>query len=549
MSKKQIVFDKDVREKVLNGITILAKSVGSTLGPSGKCVAIQNQYGAPTITKDGVTVAKSISVEDIFEDLGIQLVKEVASQTANVAGDGTTTATVLVEAIYREGLKYITAGYDAQQLKREIDDAVAFVLENVKAQAKPVTTAAEIEQVAAISANGDKEIGKMIADAFEKVGPDGMVTVEPGDKAETYLNIVTGMQFDRGYCSPYFVTDVEAMNCTLERAAVLLYDRKISNVNEILPICQYAAKSKVPLVIIAEDVDGEALSTLVVNRIRGNLSVCAIRAPEYGQQRKYALEDLGKLLGCKVISEDTGTKIENVADPMYLGVVDKIIITRDSTTIIKNKPEEGFAEYVAVLKEQVKNVKSDYEKDKLQKRIAKLAGGIGVIKVGAVTEAAMKEKKDRVDDAFHATKAAIQEGIVPGGGIALLNVVNLLWGRFGTGGRIIEKALKSPIQKMLNNAGINPDIVINKIIGEPVTEGLGVFTDKTEVSKAWNVIGYNILNRLYVDMIHEGIIDPAKVTRTALENAASIAGLLLTTECMIVDMPDTRPQLVMPNMG
>jgi len=539
-NKKQIVFDKDVREKILKGITILAKSVGSTLGPSGKCVAIQNQYGSHTITKDGVTVAKSISVEDPFEDLGIQLIKEVASQTANVAGDGTTTATILVEAIYKEGLKYLTAEYDAQQLKREIDAAVTFVLGKVKEQSQPVTTSAAIEQVATISANGDKEIGKMLAEAFEKVGPDGMVTVEPGDKAETYLNLVTGMQFNRGYTSPYFVTDVDSMTCTYERAAVLLYDKKISNVNEILPVLQYAAKQKVPLILIAEDIEGEALSTLVVNRIRGNIAVCGIKAPEYGQQRKYALEDLAKLLGCKVISEDTGQKLENVTDAMYLGVADKIIVTRDSTTIIKKTPEEGFQEYVAALREQVKHATSDYEVMKLQGRIAKLVGGIGVIKVGAVTEAAMKEKKDRVDDAFHATKAAIQEGVVPGGGIALLNIVHMISTEFGTGGRIVQKAIAAPIQKMLSNAGLDPAIYINR---------LEVLQDAAQANGTWNVEGYNILTRTYVDMFAAGIVDPAKVTRTALENAASIAGLLLTTDCMIVDMPDDRPQLVMPNMG
>jgi chaperonin GroEL len=540
MSKKQIVFDKDVREKVLTGITILAKSVGSTLGPSGKCVAIQNQYGSPTITKDGVTVAKSISVEDPFEDLGIQLVKEVASQTADVAGDGTTTATILVESLYKEGLKFITAGYDAQQLKREIDAAVQFVLGKVKEQSKPVTTSEEIQQVATISANGDKEIGKLLAEAFEKVGPDGMVTVEHGDKAETYLNLVTGMQFNRGYASPYFVTDVDTMTCTYEKAAVLLYDKKITNVNEILPVLQYVAKQKIPLVIVAEEVEGEALSTLVVNRIRGNIAVCAIKAPEYGQQRKYALEDLAQLLGCKVVSEDTGQKLENVADAMYFGIADKIIISRDSTTIIKKTPEAGFQDYVNSLKEQCKNAKNDYEAMKLQGRIAKLAGGIGVIKVGAVTEAAMKEKKDRVDDAFHATRAAIQEGVVPGGGIALLNVVNLIPEEFGTGGKLVQKAIKAPIQKMLDNAGLDPAVIINKIIG---TDGGSVITEP------WNVCGYDILNKTYTNMITAGIVDPAKVTRTALENAASIAGLLLTTECMIVDVKDDRPQLVMPNMG
>lgn len=540
MSKKQIVFDKDVREKVLTGITILAKSVGSTLGPSGKCVAIQNQYGSPTITKDGVTVAKSISVEDPFEDLGIQLVKEVASQTADVAGDGTTTATILVESLYKEGLKFITAGYDAQQLKREIDAAVQFVLGKVKEQSKPVTTSEEIQQVATISANGDTEIGKLLAEAFEKVGPDGMVTVEHGDKAETYLNLVTGMQFNRGYASPYFVTDVDTMTCTYEKAAVLLYDKKITNVNEILPVLQYVAKQKIPLVIVAEEVEGEALSTLVVNRIRGNIAVCAIKAPEYGQQRKYALEDLAQLLGCKVVSEDTGQKLENVADAMYFGIADKIIISRDSTTIIKKTPEAGFQDYVNSLKEQCKNAKNDYEAMKLQGRIAKLAGGIGVIKVGAVTEAAMKEKKDRVDDAFHATRAAIQEGVVPGGGIALLNVVNLIPEEFGTGGKLVQKAIKAPIQKMLDNAGLDPAVIINKIIG---TDGGSVITEP------WNVCGYDILNKTYTNMITAGIVDPAKVTRTALENAASIAGLLLTTECMIVDVKDDRPQLVMPNMG
>lgn len=540
MSKKQIVFDKDVREKVLTGITILAKSVGSTLGPSGKCVAIQNQYGSPTITKDGVTVAKSISVEDPFEDLGIQLVKEVASQTADVAGDGTTTATILVESLYKEGLKFITAGYDAQQLKREIDAAVQFVLGKVKEQSKPVTTSEEIQQVATISANGDKEIGKLLAEAFEKVGPDGMVTVEHGDKAETYLNLVTGMQFNRGYASPYFVTDVDTMTCTYEKAAVLLYDKKVTNVNEILPVLQYVAKQKIPLVIVAEEVEGEALSTLVVNRIRGNIAVCAIKAPEYGQQRKYALEDLGQLLGCKVVSEDTGQKLENVADAMYFGIADKIIISRDSTTIIKKTPEAGFQDYVNSLKEQCKNAKNDYEVMKLQGRIAKLAGGIGVIKVGAVTEAAMKEKKDRVDDAFHATRAAIQEGVVPGGGIALLNIAKSISVQFGTGGRLVEKAIISPIQKMLGNAGLDPAIFINRLeeLQSLATEG-----------NTWNTQGYDILNRKYVDMLAAGIVDPAKVTRTALENAASIAGLLLTTECMIVDVKDDRPQLVMPNMG
>lgn len=540
MSKKQIVFDKDVREKVLTGITILAKSVGSTLGPSGKCVAIQNQYGSPTITKDGVTVAKSISVEDPFEDLGIQLVKEVASQTADVAGDGTTTATILVESLYKEGLKFITAGYDAQQLKREIDAAVQYVLGKVKEQSKAVTTSEEIQQVATISANGDKEIGKLLAEAFEKVGPDGMVTVEHGDKAETYLNLVTGMQFNRGYASPYFVTDVDTMTCTYEKAAVLLYDKKVTNVNEILPVLQYVAKQKIPLVIVAEEVEGEALSTLVVNRIRGNIAVCAIKAPEYGQQRKYALEDLAQLLGCKVVSEDTGQKLENVADAMYFGIADKIIIGRDSTTIIKKQPEPGFQDYVNSLKEQTKNSKNDYETMKLQGRIAKLVGGIGVVKVGAVTEAAMKEKKDRVDDAFHATRAAIQEGVVPGGGIALLNIAKSITVEFGTGGKLVQKAIISPIQKMLGNAGLDPAVFINRLeeLQSLATESL-----------TWNTQGYDILNRTYVDMFAAGIVDPAKVTRTALENAASIAGLLLTTECMIVDVKDERPQLVMPNMG
>ena len=524
---KQIKFDADARQKILAGVEKLSTAVTSTLGPSGRNVIIDKKFGSPQITKDGVTVAKEIELPDPFENMGAQMVKEVASKTNDVAGDGTTTATLLAEAIYREGLKNLTAGANATALKNGIDKATATVVEAIAKMSKKVKSADEIAQVATISANGDTEIGKMISDAMEKVGKDGTITVEEAKTLESTLDVVEGMQFDKGYLSPYFVTAPDDMECVLENPYILLFEKKIANLQEILPVLQGVAKSGRPLMIIAEDVEGEALATLVVNKLRGTFSVCAVKAPGFGDRRKAILEDIAILTGGKLISEDLGVKLENVGLE-YLGRAKKVVVDKDNTTIVEGlgKKDEISAR-VSLIKKQIEDTTSDYDREKLQERLAKLAGGVAIIKVGAATEAAMKEKKDRVDDALHATRAAVEEGIVPGGGVALIRAQKAidalkLEGDEKVGAQIVARAIEAPLRKLVNNAGQEAALVI------------------ANVKKATGTNGYNVRTGEYVDMLKAGVVDPAKVTRSALQNAASIAGLLLTTDCMVTDLPEKK---------
>lgn len=524
MAPKNIKFKEDARQKILKGVKTLASAVKVTLGPKGRNVVIDSKFGAPKITKDGVTVAKEVELEDKHENMGAQMVKEVASKTADMAGDGTTTATVLAEAIYQEGLRNVTAGANPMEVKKGIELAVSTVVEELKKISKPIKDAKEIAQVATISANGDSDIGSIIAKAMERVGKDGTITVEEAKGFETTLEVVEGMSFDRGYVSAYFVTNAETLVCEYESAYVLIYDKKISSMKEFLPVLQAAAESGKPLVIIAEDVDGEALATLVVNRLRAGLKVVAVKAPGFGDRRKAMLEDIAILTGGQFISEELGIQLEKVTLDM-LGKVKKVLVKKEDTTLIDGAGDKkAIAERIALLKRQIQEATSDYDKEKLQERLAKLSGGVAVIRVGAATELEMKEKKDRVDDAKEATKAAVEEGIVPGGGAALLRCLPVLEkmlaklsGDTKIGAEIIARSLSYPIRQIAENAGKEGSIVVQKVASMGPQEG------------------YDAREDVYVNMIEKGIVDPTKVVRCALQYAASIAGLLLTTEAIITD--------------
>jgi len=525
---KQLMFDQDARAAILKGVNVLTDAVKATLGPKGRNVMIDKKFGAPTITKDGVSVAKEIELKDPYENMGAQLVREVASKTSDVAGDGTTTATVLAQAIYREGMKNVTAGANPMDLKRGIEKAVAAVIENLKKNSKLVVDKKEIAQVGSISANSDKTIGDLIAEAVDKVGKDGVITVEEAKSMTTSLDVVEGMQFDRGYISPYFVTNPEKMEAVLENAFILLSEKKISSMKDLLPILEQTAKMGAPMVIIAEDVEGEALATLVVNKLRGTLQICAIKAPGFGDRRKAMLEDLAILTGGSVISEDLGIKLENVKIT-DLGRAKKITVDKDNTTIVEGAGKtDAIQGRVKMIKAQIAETTSDYDKEKLQERLAKIVGGVAVINVGASTETEMKEKKARVEDALHATRAAMEEGIVAGGGVALLRCIPVLdklklSGDEQIGVNIIKKSLEEPIRQIVNNAGLEPSVIVDKVKS----------SDKPNY-------GFDAQKEEYVDMLAAGIIDPTKVTRSALQNAASVASLMLTTEVMITDMPEEK---------
>ena len=524
---KQIKFDAEARQKILAGVEKLSAAVTSTLGPSGRNVILDKKFGSPQITKDGVTVAKEIELADPFENMGAQMVKEVASKTNDVAGDGTTTATLLAESVYREGLKNLTAGANAPALKSGIDKATAAVVDAIAKQAKKVKSTEEIAQVATLSANGETEIGAIISEAMDKVGKDGTITVEEAKTLETTLDVVEGMQFDKGYLSPYFVTDPEEMECVLESPYLLLFEKKISNLQELLPVLQAVAKSGRPLMIVAEDVEGEALATLVVNKLRGSFQVCAVKAPGFGDRRKAILQDIAVLTGGQLISEDLGVKLENVGLDM-LGRAKKVVVDKDNTTIVEGLGKGAdIKARVDQIKKQIEETTSDYDREKLQERLAKLSGGVAIIKVGAATEAAMKEKKDRVDDALHATRAAVEEGIVAGGGVAYLRCQKAiealkLEGDEKVGADIIARAIEAPLRKLVANAGQEAALVI------------------ANVKKASGTNGYNVRTGEYADLFKCGVVDPAKVVRCALQNAASIAGLLLTTDCMVTDIPEKK---------
>jgi chaperonin GroEL len=523
---KQLLFNEDARAALLRGVNIMSHAVKATLGPKGRNVVIAKKFGSPTITKDGVTVAKEIELPDAARNLGAQMIKEVATKTSDVAGDGTTTATVLAQAIFREGLKNVTAGANPMGLKRGIEQAVDMVVEELKHMSKATKDKTEIAQVATIAANNDKTIGTLIAEAMEKVGKDGVITVEEAKAMETTLDVVEGMQFDRGYLSPYFVSDPERMECVLEDALVLIYEKKLSVMKDMLPLLEQVAKAGRPLLIIAEDVEGEALATLVVNKLRGTLNTCAVKAPGFGDRRKAMLEDIATVTGGKAITEDLGMKLENLKLE-DLGRAKKVVVDKDNTTIIEGagSPKE-IEGRIKQMRAQIEETTSDYDREKLQERLAKLAGGVAVIKVGAATETEMKERKARVEDALNATRAAVEEGIVPGGGVALLRASEALGslklsGDEATGVNIVRRALEEPIRTIVENAGFEGAVVVEKVKGAlPVTRGFDAEADE------------------YVDMMQAGIIDPTKVERVALQNAASIASLLLTTEAVITDIPE-----------
>jgi chaperonin GroEL len=526
MAAKDVYFSSDARDKMLRGVNILANAVKVTLGPKGRNVVIEKSFGAPRSTKDGVSVAKEIELADKFENLGAQMIREVASKTNDKAGDGTTTATVLAQAIVQEGLKSVAAGMNPMDLKRGIDKAVTIVVADIKASSKKVTTNNEIAQVGTISANGDKDVGEMIAKAMDKVGNEGVITVEEAKTAETELDVVEGMQFDRGYLSPYFITNADKMEVQLEEPLILLFEKKLSSLQPLLPVLEAVVQSGRPLVIIAEDVEGEALATLVVNKLRGGLRVAAVKAPGFGDRRKAMLEDIAILTGAQVVSEDLGIKLENVSLDM-LGKAKKVSITKDDTTIVDGVGEKSAIEArISQIKKQIEDTTSDYDKEKLQERLAKLAGGVAVIRVGGSTEVEVKEKKDRVDDALNATRAAVEEGIVPGGGVALLKASKALATLVGenddqtAGIAIVRRALQAPIRQIAENAGVEGSIVVGKILENDSP-----------------TFGFNAQTEQYVDLIADGVIDPAKVVRTALQDAASVAGLLITTEAAIVEAP------------
>ncbi len=538
MAAKDVRFGDDVRQKMTNGVNILANAVKVTLGPKGRNVVLERSFGAPTITKDGVSVAKEIELKDRFENMGAQMVKEVASKTSDIAGDGTTTATVLAQAIIREGMKSVAAGMNPMDLKRGIDKAVAAAIADLKEQSKPCTTSKEIAQVGSISANSDEAIGKIIADAMDKVGKEGVITVEDGSGLESELDVVEGMQFDRGYLSPYFINNQERQIALLDNPYVLLHDKKISNIRDLLPTLEQVAKSGRPLLIIAEDVDGEALATLVVNNIRGILKTTAVKAPGFGDRRKAMLEDIAMLTGGTVIAEEVGLKLENVTLE-NLGQAKRIEVGKENTIIIDGHGvEANIKARITQIKTQIEEASSDYDREKLQERVAKLAGGVAVIKVGATTEIEMKEKKARVEDALHATRAAVEEGIVAGGGVALIRARAAIAKVKGdnhdqdAGVKIVLRAVEEPLRQIVANAGVEPSVVVNN-----VAAGAGNY-------------GYNAANETYGDMIEMGILDPTKVTRSALQNAASVAGLMLTTECMIGELPsDGAPPMGGGDMG
>ncbi len=523
---KQLIFNEEARRKVLKGVEILSNAVKVTLGPKGRNVVIEKKFGSPTITKDGVTVAKEIELEDTFENVGAQLVKEVAEKTSDVAGDGTTTATILAESIYKEGLKNVTAGANAMALKRGIDRAVEAVVEELKKLSQEVKDKKEIAQVATIAANGDSFVGNLIADAMEKVGKDGVITVEEAKSMATTLEVVEGMQFDQGYLSPYFVTDAERMECVLEDPYILIYEKKISNIKDFLPLLEKVARFGKPLLVIAEDIEGEALATLVINKIRGTLQCCAVKAPGYGDRRKAMLEDIAILTGGRAITEDLGIKLENV-EIEDLGRAKRVRIDKENTTIVEGAGKsEAIKGRIAQIKKQIEETDSDYDREKLQERLAKLSGGVAVINVGAATETEMKEKKARVEDALHATRAAVEEGIIPGGGVALLRCIPALEKLKLNdedeliGANIVKKALEAPVRQLISNAGLDASVIVNKVKEAKTNEGFDVAKEE------------------FVDMIQRGIIDPTKVTRSALQNASSIASLLVTTECVITEKPE-----------
>ena len=526
---KQLKFDEEARASLLKGVNILAAAVKATLGPKGRNVVIDKKFGSPTITKDGVTVAKEIELKDPYEDMGAQMLKEVASKTSDIAGDGTTTATVLAQAIFREGLRNVTAGANPMGLKRGIEQAVEAVTEELKKLSKSTKDKKEIAQVATIAANNDKTIGNLIAEAMEKVGKDGVITVEESKSAETELDVVEGMKFDRGYLSPYFVTDAERMECVLEDALVLIHEKKISVMKDMLPLLEQVARAGKPFLIIAEDVEGEALATLVVNKLRGTLHCCAVKAPGFGDRRKAMLEDIAILTGGKAITEDLGIKLENIKLE-DLGKTKKVVVDKDNTTIVEGAGKSSAIEgRIKQIRAQIEETTSDYDREKLQERLAKLAGGVAVIKVGAATETAMKEKKARVEDSLNATRAAVEEGIVPGGGVALLRAAKVLdnlklEGDEKVGVAIVKRALEEPIRQIVANAGLEASVIVEKVKAETVATR-GFDADSMEAT----------------DMIQAGIIDPTKVERVALQNAASIASLLLTTEALITDIPEEKP--------
>ncbi len=538
MAAKDVRFSSDARDKMLRGVDILADAVKVTLGPKGRNVVIDKSFGAPRITKDGVTVAKEIELDDKFENMGAQMVREVASKTNDKAGDGTTTATVLAQAIVREGAKYVAAGMNPMDLKRGIDLAVTAALESIKSSAKKINSSDEVAQVGTISSNGDKSIGDMIAQAMQKVGNEGVITVEEAKTAETELDVVEGMQFDRGYLSPYFITNAEKMVAELDEPYILIHEKKLSSLQAMLPVLEAVVQTGKPLLIIAEDIEGEALATLVVNKLRGGLKVAAVKAPGFGDRRKAMLEDIAILTAGQMISEELGIKLENVTLQM-LGRAKRVRIEKENTTII-----DGFGEKsdidgrIAQIKAQIEETTSDYDREKLQERLAKLAGGVAVIRVGGSTEVEVKEKKDRVDDALNATRAAVEEGIVPGGGVALLRAKQAVAelksdiADVQAGINIVSKALEAPIRQIAENAGVEGSIVVGKI------------TDKNTAT-----YGFNAQTEQYVDMIEAGIVDPAKVVRTALQDAASVAGLLITTEAMVAEMPKDKPAMPMGGGG
>ena len=536
MAAKDIRFGEDARSKMVRGVNALANAVKATLGPKGRNVVLQKSFGAPTITKDGVSVAKEIELADAFENMGAQMVKEVASKTSDIAGDGTTTATVLAQAFIRDGMKAVAAGMNPMDLKRGIDKAVTGAVEELKKLSKPSSTSKEIAQVGAISANSDANIGDLIAQAMDKVGKEGVITVEDGSGLENELDVVEGMQFDRGYLSPYFINNQQSMQAELDDPFILLHDKKISNVRDLLPVLEGVAKAGKPLLIIAEEVEGEALATLVVNTIRGIVKVCAVKAPGFGDRRKAMLEDMAVLTGGTVISEEVGLQLDK-ATINDLGRAKKVQVSKENTTIIDGAGETGGIEArIKQIKAQIEETSSDYDREKLQERVAKLAGGVAVIKVGASTEIEMKEKKARVEDALHATRAAVEEGIVPGGGVALIRALAAIGNLKGAnedqnhGIQIALRAMEAPLREIVTNAGEEPSVIVNK-----VKDGSGAY-------------GYNAATGEYVDMLEAGILDPTKVTRTALQNAASIAGLMITTEAMVGELPK-KDEPAMPGGG
>jgi chaperonin GroEL len=538
MSAKEVKFGQDARERMLHGVDILANAVKVTLGPKGRNVVLEKSFGAPRITKDGVTVAKEIELEDKFENMGAQMVREVASKTSDTAGDGTTTATLLAQAIVKEGAKSVAAGSNPMDLKRGVDLAVNAVIAELKSKAKKVTSSEEIAQVGTISANGDAEIGQMIAKAMQKVGNEGVITVEEAKALLTELEVVEGMQFDRGYISPYFITDADKMRVELESPYILIYEKKLSNLQTILPLLETVVQSGKPLLVIAEDVEGEALATLVVNKLRGGLKVAAVKAPGFGDRRKAMLQDIAVLTGGQVISEDLGIKLENVTLDM-LGRAKKVVITKDDTTIVDGAGKKADIEArVAQIRQQIEDTTSDYDREKLQERLAKLAGGVAVIKVGGSTEIEVKERKDRVDDALNATRAAVEEGILPGGGVALLRTQKVL-DRINTanddqkvGVNIVRRALQAPARQIAENAGEDGAVIVGKIL------------DKEDYA-----FGFNAATGEYGNLVKQGVIDPAKVVRTALQDAASVAGLLITTEAMVAEKPKKKAPAMPPGGG